>query len=164
MAAAAAGAKRILVVEPNPERRKLASTLGATAVIDPREPIDVVAAIKDASGGGVNHSLDCTGIPAVIGQAINVTTPGGTVGLIGIPSPEAAIPATLLDLLIKGVNLRPITEGDADPQTFIPKMIDLHRQGRFPFDRLIQKFHFDEINEAMHAAETGKVIKPVLVF
>jgi len=164
MAAVATGAKCILVVEPNPERRKLASALGATAVLDPRELADIVAAIKEASGGGVNYSLDCTGIPAVIGQAIASTIPGGTVGLIGVPPPEAAIPVTLLDLLIKGVILRPITEGDANPQTFIPKMIELHRQGRFPFDRLIQKFRFDQINEALHAAETGKVVKPVLVF
>jgi Zn-dependent alcohol dehydrogenase len=164
MAAVATGARCILVVEPNPERRKLASALGATAVLDPRELADIVGAIKQASGGGVNHSLDCTGIPAVIGQAIASTIPGGTVGLIGVPPPEAAIPVTLLDLLIKGVTLRPITEGDANPQTFIPKMIELHRQGRFPFDRLIQKFRFDQINEAMHAAETGKVVKPVLVF
>jgi Zn-dependent alcohol dehydrogenase len=164
MAAVAAGSKRIVVVEPNPERRKLASTLGATAVLDPRETADVVAAVREASDGGVNHSLDCTGIPAVIGQAINSTLPGGTAGLVGVPPPEAAIPVTLLDLLIKGVTLRPITEGDANPQTFIPQMIALHRDGRFPFDRLIQKFRFDQINEAMHAAETGKVIKPVLVF
>jgi aryl-alcohol dehydrogenase/geraniol dehydrogenase (NAD+) len=164
MAAVATGAKCILVVEPNPERRKLASALGATAVLDPRELADIVAAIKEASGGGVNYSLDCTGIPAVIGQAIASTIPGGTVGLIGVPPPEAAIPVTLLDLLIKGVILRPITEGDANPQTFIAKMIELHRQGRFPFDRLIQKFRFDQINEALHAAETGKVVKPVLVF
>jgi Zn-dependent alcohol dehydrogenase len=164
MAAVAAGSKRIVVVEPNPERRKLASTLGATAVLDPRETADVVAAVREASDGGVNHSLDCTGIPAVIGQAINSTLPGGTAGLVGVPPPEAAIPVTLLDLLIKGVTLRPITEGDANPQTFIPQMIALHREGRFPFDRLIQKFRFDQINDAMHAAETGKVIKPVLVF
>ena len=164
LGARAIGLSRIYVVEPNAERRSLALELGASKVYDPRDGSDIEAAIKADSGGGVSCTVDATGIPAVAGQAINVTTPGGTVGLVGVPPPDGQIPATLLDLLVKGVTLRPITEGDANPQTFIPQMIDLYQQGRFPFDRLVTKFPFDKINDAVHAAETGKAIKPVLVF
>lgn len=155
---------QVFLVEPNATRRALALELGATQVFDPRDGSDVVAAIKEASGGGVSFALDATGIPAVIGQAINCTRSGGTVGLVGVPPPDGQIPATLLDLLIKGVTLRPITEGDANPQTFIPQMIELYRKGRFPFDRLITQFPFDQINEAIHSTEKGESIKPVLVF
>lgn len=154
----------VFVIEPNAERRALALELGATAVFDPRDGTDVVEAIKAASRGGVNFAIDTTGIPAVIGQAINYTLPGGMVCLVGVPPPDGLIPATILDLLVKGVTLRPINQGDANPQSFIPKMIDLYKKGRFPFDRLIKKFTFDQVNEAIHAAETGKAIKPVLVF
>lgn len=164
LAARAIDVGQIFVVEPNPVRRALALELGATNVFDPLDGSDIVEAIKAASGGGVSFSIEATGIPSVVGQAINTTLSGGTVGLLGVPPPDGAIPATLLDLLIKGVTLRPITEGDANPQTFIPKMIELYREGRFPFDRLITKFPFDQINEAMHAAEKGQAIKPVLVF
>jgi aryl-alcohol dehydrogenase len=38
-----------------------------------------------------------------------------------------------------------------------------HLAGRFPHDKLIKTFPFDQINEAFHAAETGAVVKPVLV-
>ena len=55
-------------------------------------------------------------------------------------------------------------EGDADPQTFVPKLIELYRQGKFPFDRLIETFPFSQINEAIAASERGEVIKPVVVF
>ncbi len=41
---------------------------------------------------------------------------------------------------------------------------ELHQQGKFPFDRLVTKYRFDEINEAFTASETGKAVKPVLVF
>lgn len=164
LAANAIGVGKIYVVEPNAERRNLALELGADKVFDPKDGSDVVAAIKAESGGGVRFAIDATGIAAVVGQAINATLPGGTVGLLGVPPPDAQIPVGLLDLLVKGVTLRPITEGDANPQTFIPKMIELFQQGRFPFDRLITRFSFDQINEAMHAAESGKAIKPVLVF
>jgi len=74
------------------------------------------------------------------------------------------VPATLLDLLMKSVTLRPITEGDANPRDFVPRMLELYKEGRFPFDKLITKFRFDQINEAMQASERGEVIKPVLTF
>jgi aryl-alcohol dehydrogenase/geraniol dehydrogenase (NAD+) len=164
LGAKAIGVGKVYVVEPNASRRQLASELGATAVFDPRDGTDVVEAIKAASGGGVTHSIEATGIAAVVSQAINCTLPGGVVGLVGVPPPDAQVPASLLDLLIKGVTLRPITEGDADPQTFIPRMIDMYREGRFPFDKLITRFSFQQLNEADHAAETGQAVKPVLVF
>lgn len=164
LGARAIGVEKTYLVEPLEARRALAKELGATAVFDPRGGGDVVAAIKEASGGGVTHALDATGIPAVIGQAINSTLPGGVVGMLGVPPPDAQVPASLLDLLVKNVTLRPITEGDANPQTFIPRMVQLHQEGRFPFERLITKFRFDEINEAFTASETGKAVKPVLVF
>ncbi|CDM25267.1 Geraniol dehydrogenase GeoA [Castellaniella defragrans 65Phen] len=164
LGARAVGADRVVVIEPNAARRALALELGASHALDPHAEGDLVAAIKAATGGGATHSLDTTGLPPVIGSAIACTLPGGTVGMVGLPAPDAPVPATLLDLLSKSVTLRPITEGDADPQRFIPRMLDFHRAGKFPFDRLITRYRFDQINEALHATEKGEAIKPVLVF
>jgi aryl-alcohol dehydrogenase len=41
-------------------------------------------------------------------------------------------------------------------------LIDLYRQGRFPFDRLVKFYALDDINKAIHASETGEVIKPIV--
>jgi len=164
LGARAIGAGNVYVIEPSARRRALATELGATRAFDPREVGDIATAVKTANGGGVNHAVDTTAIPAVIGQAINSVMSGGAVGLVGIPTPEAAIPATLLDLLVKNVTLKPVVEGDADPQTFVPRMLALHAAGKFPFDRLITRFPFSQINEAMHASECGDVVKPVLIF
>ena len=65
---------------------------------------------------------------------------------------------------MKNVTLQPVVEGDANPQTFVPKLLKLYEQGKFPFDRLITKYPFAEINEAIHATERGEIIKPVLLF
>lgn len=163
LGAKAVGAGRVIVIEPNAERRKLALELGADDVIDPSGGADVLAQIKTLCGG-VNFALDTTGIPAVMGVAVETLLPKGVLGLIGVPPPDATLPANLLSMLIRGVTIKYITEGDADPQTFIPKMIDWYRAGKFPFDRLIETFPFEQINEAAHATESGRVIKPVLVF
>jgi aryl-alcohol dehydrogenase len=66
--------------------------------------------------------------------------------------------------LLLGRRLSGVVEGDADPQTFVPEMIRLYREGKFPFERLVKTFPFSEINAAMEASHSGEVIKPVVVF
>jgi Zn-dependent alcohol dehydrogenase len=55
-----------------------------------------------------------------------------------------------------------IIEGDSVPELFIPQLIELYRQGRFPFDRLIRFYRLDQINQAAKDSEAGVTIKPVL--
>jgi aryl-alcohol dehydrogenase len=54
-------------------------------------------------------------------------------------------------------------EGNSIPDVFIPQMIDLYTRGRFPFDRFICFYRFDEINEAVADLQHGKTSKAVLV-
>lgn len=164
LGARAVNAGPVIVIEPNAERRALALELGAAHVIDPAATEDVLAAVKELAGGGVNHALDTTGIPAVVGIAVETTIAHGTVGLVAVPPPDAMLPANMMSMLVRGTTIKYITEGDADPQEFIPRMIDWYRTGKFPFDRLIRKFPFAEINAAAHASENGSAIKPVLIF
>jgi Zn-dependent alcohol dehydrogenase len=164
LGARAVGAGDVIVVEPNAERRSLAAELGAAHVIDPAATPDVLEAIKSLSGGGVNHALDTTGIPAVIAVAVETTIAHGTVGLVAVPPPEAMLPANMMSMLVRGTTIKYITEGDADPQQFIPQMIAWYRAGKFPFDRLVRKFPFADINAAAKASEDGSAIKPVLIF
>jgi aryl-alcohol dehydrogenase len=67
-----------------------------------------------------------------------------------------------MDAIMNGRTVKGIIEGDAIPDLFIPKLIELYRQGRFPFDRLIKYYPFDQINQAVEDMEQGRVIKPVL--
>ena len=164
MAARIVGAGPIVVVEPNAARRALALELGATHAIDPKGQNDMVGALREASGGGFHYALDTSGIPAVMKNAIDAMLPNGMLGLIGIPPPEAPMPMSIMDLYMRGLGVKCIVEGDADPQTFIPKLVDLYQAGKLPVDRLIRQFPFDRINDAFAAATDGSVIKPVVVF
>jgi len=44
----------------------------------------------------------------------------------------------------------------------VPKLIEHYREGRFPFDRLIEYFPFSRIADALTAGADGSVIKPVV--
>ena len=61
-----------------------------------------------------------------------------------------------------GRTVRGIIEGDSVPDVFIPRLIDLYIQGRFPIDRLIKLYPLDQINQAAEDSEQGRVWKPVL--
>jgi aryl-alcohol dehydrogenase len=65
-------------------------------------------------------------------------------------------------LLAGGRKLQGILGGSAAPQVFIPLLIDFWRQGRFPFDRLVAEFPFQDIGEAWAECTAGSVLKPVL--
>jgi len=53
-------------------------------------------------------------------------------------------------------------QGDSIPQQFIPQLIDLHRAGKLPVERLVTFYNFTDINQAIADSIAGKTIKPVL--
>ena len=65
MAARVVGCTRIVAVDPLAPRRDLALELGATDAVDPAVG-DPVQGVHDATAGGADYSLECTGIPDCI--------------------------------------------------------------------------------------------------
>jgi aryl-alcohol dehydrogenase len=160
LAALVCGCTTVIVVDLVAARLDLALELGATHVVNAAE-VDPVAAIRAITGGGPEFTLECVGSPAVLRQAVDVLPRRGICGLLGVTAPGT--PVTLdMDLLMNARTVKGIIEGDAVPDLFIPRLLDLYVQGRFPFDRLIEYFPFDRINDAVAAMEQGRVIKPVL--
>lgn len=160
MAARVVGCATIIAVDLSPERLDLARELGATHVVAAGEG-DPVEAIRAISGGGVLFSLECTGLPRVLRQAVDSLTLTGVCGVIGV-SPLGTEVALDMNSLMFGRSVRGIIEGDSVPRIFIPQLVELHKQGRFPFDRLIRFYSLDQINEAVHDTESGKVLKAVV--
>jgi aryl-alcohol dehydrogenase len=143
-------------------RLELARELGATHAVNARDP-DVVAAVRAAAGGrGVDFSLDATGTDKAMAAAMAVLGVRGTCGFVGGAPPGAMAALDLGWQMSAGRAVRGILEGDAVPDQFIPALIELNRQGRFPFERLIRVYDLADINQAAHDSETGKVIKPVI--
>jgi Zn-dependent alcohol dehydrogenase len=62
-----------------------------------------------------------------------------------------------------GPTVRGIIEGDSVPHNFIPQLVDLYAEGRFPFDRLIRAYPLERIEDAVRASESGEVLKAVLL-
>ncbi|HOG46746.1 MAG TPA: NAD(P)-dependent alcohol dehydrogenase [Anaerolineae bacterium] len=160
LAAAVCGCAIIIAVDVNAGRLQVAKELGATHTVNAAE-VDPVETIRRLTGGGVEFSLECVGSPRVLRQAVDVLPRLGVCGLVGVVPPGTEV-ALDMDLIMNGRTVRGILGGDAVPDLFIPRLIELYRQGRFPFDRLITLYPFEGINQAVEDMQAGRVIKPVL--
>lgn len=164
MAAATIGCGIIVAVDLLPDRLALARELGATHTIEGGET-DLVAQVQEITGGlGARFSLECTGNPQVLRQAVDMLASDATCGVIGAPPFGTDVHLDVNTLIGQGKVVRGIAEGQSVPQVFIPQLAELWRQGRFPVDRLVRTFPFAEINAAAAAMASGEVIKPVVLF
>lgn len=162
MAAAASGADEIVAVDRVARRLALAAELGATHVIDTagRALADVTAEVVKVTRGGADVALDTTGNPDVIMAGVDSLAIHGTCSVI--TSSGAALTVPPGALLLRGRKLRGTMGGHINPTVFIPRLLDLHQRGRFPFDRLVRNYPFPDVAAAMADSLSGATIKPVL--
>ena len=156
------GCTTIIAVDVLDERLNGAKSFGATHVVN-STLTDPVQEIQKITGVGVDFSLECTGVPTVLRQAVDALAVGGIAGLIGGAPPESEVRLDHLGIL-NGRTVRGIVEGDSIPSIFIPQLIDLYKIGRFPFDRMIKFYPFEQINQAVEDSEQGKTLKAILRF
>ncbi|MFE1597735.1 NAD(P)-dependent alcohol dehydrogenase [Methylobacterium sp. ID0610] len=163
LAAVVTGCAVRICVDPNEERLEVARTLGATHVVNPAKTAPVEA-IREITGGlGTRFSLETSGNLTALRQAVDSIQIMGECGMIGAPAFGSEIGFDTWGLLL-GRKIRGICEGDAVPKLFIPKLVELHRQGRFPFDKIVRFYDFKDINQAVEDSERGRAIKAVLRF
>lgn len=161
MAAKIAGAGQIIAVDVHPSRLQMAAELGADHVIraDGGPASDKIFSILEH---GVDFAFDTSTISAVMLDAIASLAPRGTFGYAAAPDDTGGTLAVPMRPLMQGRKIVGVMEGNSNPEVFIPQLIEYHMQGKFPFDRLVRFYPFDEIDQAFHDSEAGTTIKPVL--
>ncbi|WUD66680.1 NAD(P)-dependent alcohol dehydrogenase [Nocardia sp. NBC_00508] len=161
MAARNTGASTIIAVDLHESRLALARRFGATHTVDARAH-DPVVAVKDICGSRLaDFALECTGKIAVVRQAIDSVGMLGTACLIGGAPAGATFEADHMSTLW-GKRIVGLLGGENTSEALIGGLLELHAQGRFPFDELVQEFPLEQINQALEASLSGAVLKPVL--
>jgi len=161
MAAQVVGCTTIIAVDVVESRLKLALELGATHAVNGKDE-NLVQTIKELTGGGADFALESTGNTKVLKSAVDSLGGLGTVGVVGAPPLGTTAEFDVNDLLIGGKKIQGIVEGDSVPSKFIPEMVKLHLQGRFPFDKLVKYYSFKDINQAAEDSENGVTVKPII--
>jgi aryl-alcohol dehydrogenase len=124
---------------------------------------DAVEVIRKVTGKGVDFAMDSTGITAVIRSAVLALRPTGAAAVVGASKPGAVLDLDINDLMQNAKSIHGVVEGDSVPDIFIPKLIELHLGGRFPFDKLVKFYPLEQINEAAADSEKGVTLKPIIL-
>ncbi|SDT80338.1 NAD(P)-dependent alcohol dehydrogenase [Actinoplanes derwentensis] len=163
MAARLSATATVIAADRVRSRLDLATELGATHTIDTGTE-DLGKRLVDITGGrGVTYIVETTGVPALLELAATAITAYGTVAVVGAPAAGSRASFDV-NALIDGRTIRGVTEGGSDRITFIPALIDLFRQGRLPYDRFVELYPVQRLDQAVDDARSGRTIKPVVVF
>ena len=160
LAAVACGCAKIIIADINEERLKFAAELGATHTVNPSKT-DPVEEIRKITGPGTEYTLECSGNLKALRQAVDSTALKGVCGIVGAPAFGSEVSLDVWGLLL-GRTVRGIVQGDSVPDLFIPRLVELYKLGRFPFDRLITVYRLDQLDQAVEDIEHGKAIKAVV--
>lgn len=162
MAANVSGARPIIAIDRVASRLELALELGATHVIDTSRE-DLGEALKAILPLGVDRAFDTTGKLAVIETAFGLLRHSGKLATVAV-SEMGKLQLDLVDMIAMGKTICGVTGGGGAASEIIARVLDLHVAGDFPFDRMIEFYPFSDINRAVADANSGGVIKPVLLF
>jgi aryl-alcohol dehydrogenase len=158
LAAVNAGCAPIIAVDRLESRLALAKKFGATHTINSEKSKDIKKEIVQISGG-VRYAFDSTGNMRLMTTALSCLLQGGR----GCGVAAAGKPPMDREAVTLHKSWEEIIQGCSVPRVFIPQMLELYKKGKFPFDRMLSFFKFDDINEAFRQAQACEVVKPVLL-
>ena len=160
MAARNSAATVVIAVDRHESRLALARDLGATHTVNAAED-DAVQAVSDICGGPADFALECTGVLPVVRQAVDSVGMLGTCILIGGAPAGAEFIVDHISTLW-GKTITGVLGGGGRSQRLIGALMDLYAAGRFPFDRLVEYFPLEGIEDAVEASHSGAVVKPII--
>lgn len=161
MAAKISNCSTIIAVDIHDSRLELARELGATHTINSMKE-DPVEKVNEITNGGANYGFETTGVNTVIVQAVKSLRIKGVLASVAVGKKDVTLDYTS-DVVFKAVTIKGVIEGDAVPQTFIPKLVKFYQDGLFPFDKLVKFYNYKDVEQAFEDSKNGSTIKPILV-
>lgn len=154
-----AGAARVIAIDPEPQRRELACSLGADAAFAP--DTDEVRWLAEQSHGlGADVVYECAGHHTAIATGVTMARPGGTVVLVGASTGAARLTPT--DLIAKQLTLRAslgYTVAD------VHRALDFMAEGRFRFDSICDRVvGFGELSAVFEELSTTRSARRKVLF
>ena len=158
-----AGAGRIIAVDTNPVKLQLATKLGATDVVDPRNG-DVVQQVRDLTNGGVHHSFEVLGRKETAEQAFAMLASGGTATLVGMIPFGQKIELHGFDFL-RERKIQGSSMGSNHFRVDMPRLVEFYMRGKLHLEDWISaKLKLSEINEGFANMKAGKTVRSVVMF
>ena len=161
-AARFAGAATIIAVDRLASKLERATLFGATDVVD-AAVTDPVEAVRDLTGGGVDHALEVVGRPATITQAFEMLAVRGTATVIGVPKTDDRLTVRAMDLLSER-RLQGAQMGASRFRLDLEWMARMYLDGRILLDELIsERVGLTDVNDCLANMDASTGARSVIV-
>jgi aryl-alcohol dehydrogenase len=111
---------------------------------------------------GVDFSVESSGAPELMSQAVAALAPMGSAAILGI-APRGAELCTNAFALLQGRTVTGCIVGHQAPGVLLPRVLRLHAKGLFPVEAMIRTYALDDIAKAADDARSAAAVKPVLL-
>jgi threonine dehydrogenase-like Zn-dependent dehydrogenase len=150
-------AERVIAVGHNAERLAIAKRFGATHLFNSRDA-NVQEQILELTRGGAPHVVEAVGNQESLDLAVNVASPGGTVGLVGVPHNVKTVPISTI--FYSHLSLR---GGPAPVRAYLPQLIASLETGRIdPSPVFDLALPLGKVAEGYAAMDERRAIKALL--
>ena len=136
-----------------------AREFGATEIISSEEVQPFDKAVRRATGGGADISIDATGVPEMIETACRSARPGGKIVVVSLTFQKFQIEINRLTWSeLKVMGSRTFNPVD------IPKVFKLVEKGVIDLNRIIShRFKLEEINQAYEMLDRGELLRGIVI-
>src|SRR6185369_3659833 len=117
-----------------PERLALARELGATHTLNANGG-ELAARLRDVHRAGIDVALETSDNEHALEATIGSLATGGRCGMVIAPHLGRKYPFSPSEIFTRAASLIGIIQGSAVPRVFLKTLLELHAQGRFPFER-----------------------------
>ncbi len=160
------GARQIIGVDINPDKRPMAEKFGMTDFVNPNEiKGELVGRLVELTGGGADYTFECIGNVQVMRDALECCHKGwGESYIIGVAGAGQEI-STRPFQLVTGRSWRGTAFGGARGRTDVPKIVDMYMEGRINIDDLVtHTLSLEQINHGFDLMHEGKSIRSVVIY
>jgi S-(hydroxymethyl)glutathione dehydrogenase / alcohol dehydrogenase len=158
-----AGAARIIAVDREAGKRATAIALGATDFVEAGDG-DLGAAIRELTGGGVDHCIEAVGAPATATTAVEALAVGGTATIVGL-MPAGTTFGVQGRLLLDDRRIQGAYMGAEHFRVAMPRYVEMFMAGRLLLEEMVSsRIGLDGIDDAFASMEAGKALRDLVVF
>ncbi|CDP07305.1 unnamed protein product [Coffea canephora] len=165
-----AGAKRIIGVDINPDKREIGKynwkKFGLTDFVDSRScgNKSISQVITDMTDGGADYCFECVGLASLVHEAYACCRKGwGKTVVVGVDKPGSQLTFNSYEVLHMGKTLVGSLYGGLKPKTDVPMLIKKYLDKELELDKFVtHEVNFEEINRAFELLLQGKSLRCVI--
>ena len=155
-----AGARKVIVSEPNEQRRKVALELGADLVVAPTKE-DLPAIVdRETNGQGMDVIVMAIGVPALVNSTLKLCKRGGTVNLFAGFAGTGESTVEVNTIHYNEINVNGSTAYKLEDYLAAAEMI---KSGKIDADKIVtHRFKIEDFQKAYDVCVAGTGLKVII--